>query len=83
MLAFIKRNIFIVIIFLITLTLSFITFLTFIEKSFIPATNENLKYLLLADIILLIFFFLIIFLETKNSLKKILVFEVQFQTENI
>ena len=70
MLSFIKRNIFIVIIFLITLTLSFITFLTFIEKSFIPATNENLKYLLLADIILLIFFFLIIFLETKNSLKK-------------
>ncbi len=70
MLSFIKRNIFIVIIFLITLTLSFITFLTFIEKSFIPATNENLKYLLLADIILLIFFFLIIFIETKNSLKK-------------
>ena len=70
MIAFIKRNLFIILIFLITLILGFITFLTFIDKSFINQTNQNLKYLLIVDIILLLFFFLIIFKETQAYLKQ-------------
>ena len=67
---FIKRNLFLIVIFLITLLLGFITFLTFIEKSFISLSDENLKYLLFLDISLLLIFFTIIFLETKNSIKQ-------------
>ena len=68
--AFLKRNLFLIIVFLITLILGFITFLTFIDKSFISLSDENLKYLLFSDIILLLLFFFIIFIETKNSLKQ-------------
>ncbi len=70
MIPFIKKNFFIIFIFFITLILGFITFLTFIDKSFITLNDENLKYLLVSDILLLLFFFIIIFLETKNSLKQ-------------
>ena len=68
--AFLKRNLFLIIVFLITLILGFITFLTFIDKSFISLSDENLKYLLFSDIMLLLLFFFIIFIETKNSLKQ-------------
>ena len=68
--AFIKRNLFLIIVFFVTLLLGFITFLTFIEKNFFNISNESLKYLLIVDIILLLIFFGFIFLETKNSLKK-------------
>ena len=68
--SFLKRNIFLIFIFLITLIIGFITFLTFINKSFISFSDENLKYLLVLDVILLIIFFIIIFIETKNSLKQ-------------
>ena len=70
MLAFIKRNIFVLIIFIITLILGFVTFLTFIDKSFISLTEKNLNYLLITNILLLIFFFTVIFIETKNSLQQ-------------
>ena len=70
MYSFLKRNIFLIVIFFITLLLGFITFFTFIDKSFIKLNDENLKYLLILDILLLIIFFTIIFLETKNSLKQ-------------
>ncbi len=70
MFLFFKRNIFLVIIFITTLLLGFITFFTFIDKSFIKLNDENLKYLLILDIFLLILFFTIIFLETKNSLRQ-------------
>ncbi len=70
MYSFLKRNFFLIIIFFITLLLGFITFFTFIDKSFIKLNDENLKYLLILDILLLIVFFTIIFLETKNSLKQ-------------
>ena len=42
MIDFIKNNIFIVIIFLVTLSLGFLTFLTFIDKSFINLNDYNL-----------------------------------------
>ena len=69
MLTFLKRNLFIVIIFIFTLSLGFLTFLTFIDKSFIQLNDKNLNYLLIADIVLLIIFFIIIFNEVKNSIK--------------
>ena len=69
MLTFLKRNLFIVIIFISTLSLGFLTFLTFIDKSFFQLNDKNLNNLLIADIVLLIIFFIIIFNEVKNSIK--------------
>lgn len=69
MFRFIKENIFIAIVFLITLSVGFLTFLTFINKSFIELTELNLQSLLFLNIILLLIFFYIIFREIKNSLK--------------
>ena len=69
MLAFIKRNLFIVIIFIITISLAFITFLTFINKSFIELTEDNLQLLLIFNIIILLLFFILIFIDIKNSIK--------------
>ena len=68
--AFIKRNLFLITIFFVTLLLGFITFLTFIDKNFFNISDKSLKYLLIVDIILLLIFFTFIFLETKNSLKQ-------------
>ena len=69
MIDFIKKNLFIAIIFIITLSLGFLTFLTFIDKSFITLNELNLQILLISNIALLILFFIIIFLEIRNSLK--------------
>ena len=69
MFRFIKDNIFIAIIFIVTLTIGFLTFLTFINKSFIELNENNLQYLLIVNIILLFIFFYIIFREIKNSLR--------------
>ena len=75
MLKFIRKNIFIIIIFIITLFLGFLTFLTFIDKSFIKLTDENLQYLLISNIFLLIIFFSMIFFEIKNSIRNEIVIE--------
>ena len=69
MIDFIKKNIFIGFIFLVTLILGFITFLTFIDKSFLKLTDQNLQYLLSANIALLILLFYMIFKEVNTSLK--------------
>ena len=69
MLTFLKRNLFITLIFLSTLTIGFITFLTFIDKSFVKLNDLNLQILLIFNGILLLVFFIIIFIEIKNSLK--------------
>ena len=69
MLKFIRKNIFIILIFIITLFLGFLTFLTFIDKSFIELTDQNLQYLLVSNILLLLVFFSMIFIEIKNSIK--------------
>ena len=68
MIDFIKKNIFIELIFLITLTLGFVTFLTFIDKSFLKLTDQNLQLLLTANILLLLVLFYMIFKEVKTSL---------------
>ena len=69
MLDFIKKNIFICVIFIITLSIGFLTFLTFINKSFIELNQTNLQTLLGLNIILLLIFFVLIFLEIKNALR--------------
>ena len=69
MIDFIKRNIFILIIFFTTLLLGFITFFTFLDKSFINLSQQNLNTLLYINIIFLILFFLLIFKEISNSIK--------------
>ncbi len=69
MLAFIKRNLFIIIIFLLTVLLSFITFLTFIDRSFIELNEENLQLVLILNIVFLFIFFVLIFIDIKNSIK--------------
>jgi len=69
MVDFIKKNIFITLIFIITLSLGILTFLTFIDKSFINLNDQNLQILLTSNIILLLLLFLSIFIEVRNSLK--------------
>ncbi len=69
MFALLKRNLFIIIIFIFTLLLGFLTFLTFIGKSFINLNENNLQILLIFNFILLIIFFVLIFLDIKNSIK--------------
>ena len=70
MIDFVKKNFFITIIFIVTLFVGFLTFLTFIDKSFITLTEKNLQNLLIVNILLLFLFFFIIFNEIKNSIKK-------------
>jgi len=69
MFALLKRNLFIIVIFIFTILLAFLTFLTFIGKSFIDLSENNLQYLLIANLILLIIFFILIFIDIKNSIR--------------
>ena len=69
MINLIKKNLFIIIIFLITLSLGFITFLTFIDKSFLKLSDLNLQFLLIGNVCLLLLFFFVIFKEVSSSLK--------------
>jgi len=68
MIDFIKKNIFIGLVFLVTLVLGFVTFLTFIDKGFLKLTDQNLQLLLTANIVMLLMFFYMIFKEVKTSL---------------
>ena len=69
MLTFLKRNLFITLIFFITLSSCFITFLTFIDKSIVQLNEESLQTLLIINVFLLLVFFIMIFIEIKNSFK--------------
>ena len=69
MLEFLKKNIFIIILSSITLFIGFLTFLTFIDRSFIDLNQKNLQYLLILNIFLLFLLFIFIFIEIKNSIK--------------
>jgi two-component system nitrogen regulation sensor histidine kinase NtrY len=69
MIDFIKKNTFIGLIFLITLTMGFVTFLTFIDKSFLKLTDQNLQFLLTGNIALLVVLFYMIFKEVSASLR--------------
>ena len=69
MVEFLKKNIFIIILSSITLFLGFLTFLTFIDRSFIELNQNNLQYLLIINILLLLSLFVFIFLEIKKSIR--------------
>ena len=69
MINFIKKNTFIGVLFLVTLTVGFVTFLTFIDKSFLKLTDQNLQFLLTGNIVLLLVLFYVIFKEVSTSLK--------------
>ena len=69
MLEFLKKNIFIIILSSITLFIGFLTFLTFIDKSYIELNPKNLQFLLILNIFLLVLLFLFIFFEIKKSIK--------------
>jgi len=69
MIEFLKKNIFIIILSSITLFIGFLTFLTFIDRSFIELNQNNLQYLLVVNIFLLILLFAFTFLEVKRSIK--------------
>ena len=66
---FIKKNIYLILLFIITLSIGFLTFLTFIDKGFIELSNQNLQFLLILNIALLILLFIFIFLEIKRAIR--------------
>jgi len=66
---FIKKNIYIIILFIITLFIGFLTFLTFIDKSFIDLSEKNLQFLLILNIFFLFVLFIFIFIEIKSAIK--------------
>ena len=69
MFEFLKKNIFIIILSSITLFIGFLTFLTFIDRSFIELNQDNLQYLLVLNIFLLLLLFIFIFVEIKKSIR--------------
>jgi len=69
MFALLKRNLFIIVIFILTISLGFLTFLTFINKSFIKLSEDNLEILLISNIVLVLLFFVLIFIDIKNSIR--------------
>ncbi len=66
---FIKKNIYLILLFIITLSIGFLTFLTFIDKGFIALSDQNLQFLLILNIILLFSLFIFIFLEIRKAIK--------------
>ncbi|MDA9961066.1 ATP-binding protein [Candidatus Pelagibacter sp.] len=66
---FIKKNIYLIFLFIITLSIGFLTFLTFIDKGYIELSDNNLQYLLVLNIVLLFLLFAFIFLEIKKAIK--------------
>ena len=66
---FIKKNIYLIFLFIITLSVGFLTFLTFIDKGFIELSDQNLQFLLILNIVLLFLLFIFIFSEIKKTIK--------------
>ena len=66
---FIKKNIYLIFLFIITLSIGFLTFLTFIDKGLIELSDNNLQLLLILNIFLLFLLFVFIFLEIKKAIK--------------
>jgi two-component system, NtrC family, nitrogen regulation sensor histidine kinase NtrY len=66
---FIKKNIYLILLFIITLSIGFLTFLTFIDKGFVELSDQNLQFLLIVNIGLLLLLLIFIFLEIKKAIK--------------
>jgi len=69
MIEFLKKNLIIIGLFIITLFVGFFTFLTFIDKSFIQLNQSNLQYLLIVNIILIFLLFLFVYFEIRKTIK--------------
>ena len=69
MFEFIKKNIYLIFLFTITLLIGFLTFLTFIDKGYIALSDVNSQFLLILNIVLLFLLFIYIFLEIKKAIK--------------
>ena len=69
MFEFIKKNIYLIILSIITLLIGFLTFLTFLDKGFIQLSEENLQFLLILNILFLSLLFIFIFFEIKKTIK--------------
>ena len=66
---FIKKNIYLIFLFIITLSIGFLTFLTFIDKGIIELSDQNLQLLLIVNIVLLVLLFIFIFFEIKKAIR--------------
>jgi len=66
---FIKKNIYLIFLFIITLSVGFLTFLTFIDKSVIKLSDQNLQLLLIINVVLLALLFVFIFFEIKKTIR--------------
>ena len=66
---FIKKNIYLIFLFIITLSIGFLTFLTFIDKCYVELSGKNLQFLLILNIVLLFLLFIFIFLEIRKAIK--------------
>ena len=66
---FIKKNIYLIFLFIITLSIGFLTFLTFIDKGVIELSDQNLKLLLIINSVLLALLFVFIFFEIKKAIR--------------
>ena len=80
---FIKKNIYLIFLFIITLSIGFLTFLTFIDKSVIELSDQNLQLLLIINIALLVLLFVFIFLEIKKAIRNDIERTVLNQIKNI
>ena len=69
MLNFINKNKIIIFTFSITLFLGILTFLTFIDRSFVKLSETNLQNLLIIDLVLVLVFFILIFSEIYKIIK--------------
>ena len=63
MLQLINKNKIVIVTFIITLFLGVLTFLTFIDRSFIDLNDKNLQNLLIIDLFIVLFFFVLILFE--------------------
>ena len=66
---FINKNKIIIFTFIFTLFLGILTFLTFIDRSFILLNDENLEKLLLVDLIVVLIFFIFIILKIRKLIR--------------
>ena len=66
---FIKKNIYLLLLSIITLLIGFLTFLTFIDKGFIELSDQNLQFLLIINIALLLTLFIFVFFQIKKAIK--------------
>src|SRR6056300_1111819 len=69
MIEFLKKNLIIIGLFIITLFVGFFTFLTFIDKSFIQLNQSNLQYLLIVNTLLIFLLFIFVYFEIRKSIK--------------